>query len=277
MSETIAESRTGKEVERFIDDYRRSIGKEPMYDINSIPPEANRNYCPKCGTISGWYFVGRDSNDYSFSIECECQKSRKSKQRIEESGLSALIKEWTFDSFKTTEPFQQKMARMAISYARNIIDHKDGKQPWLFIGGQSGCGKSFICTAVCGKLMEERIPVLYMQWPTDARKLKAVANDPSFDDCYRDYINIPVLYIDDLLKQLHHEKPLPTDADVRIAFEILNARYIQNKPTIISSEWLSTELREMDEATFGRVVERANGYLLDVPEDPKKDMRLRQK
>lgn len=246
---------------------------------NGLPPidgssyEGKNDKCPVCdGT--GFEDIGFDNEGYHWSDYCKCMEGQKSMKRIQESGLSDLIAECTFDKFMTTKPHQKEMARVAASYARKIIDRESGKQPWLFIGGQPGCGKSFICTAVCGKLLEEKIPVLYMQWPTDARKLKAVANDPSFDDFIREYINIPVLYIDDLLKQLHHEKPLPTDADVRIAFEILNARYIQNKPTIISSEWLSAELLEVDEATFGRMMERSRGFLLDIAPDPKKDMRI---
>ena len=57
-----------------------------------------------------------------------------------------------------------------------------------------------------------------------------------------------------------------TDADINLAFEILNARY--NDPmlrTVISSELPVEKILAIDEAVGGRIVERARGFICKAP------------
>lgn len=149
--------------------------------------------------------------------------------------------------------------------------------PWLYVGGNPGSGKTHICTAVCGELLKHNIGVKYMQWLDEARKLKAGVNDEDFEDSVSGYTAVSVLYIDDLLKQKYSPDPTFTEADIKIAFTILNARYIMNKPTIISSEWsLLDHLLPADEGVFSRVYERCKGYTVTVDRNPQNNYRLRR-
>ena len=63
-----------------------------------------------------------------------------------------------------------------------------------------------------------------MIWTEEATKLKALKTD---DENYAREINkwktAEVLYIDDFLKT--RNGALPTDGDINLAFEIINARY----------------------------------------------------
>ena len=63
---------------------------------------------------------------------------------------------------------------------------------------------------------------------------------------------------------------------MRVAFELLNARYNRGLPTLISSEWLSAELLTVDEATFSRVLERAKGFTLDIARQENRNFRTRE-
>lgn len=148
------------------------------------------------------------------------------------------------------------------------------RKPWLYIGGNPGSGKTHICTAVCGELLKANIEVVYMQWLDDSRRLKAYVNDPDFDSLCDRYTDCAVLYIDDLFKQAYGGRPTATDADVRIAFTILNARYLENKPTIISSEWDLQKLIDTDEGTFSRVYERSKGFIITIPRETKYNYRI---
>ena len=70
-----------------------------------------------------------------------------------------------------------------------------------------------------------------------------------------------VLYIDDFLKGGD------TDADIRLAYEILNSRYNdRGLRTILSSEMTPEKLLRRDEALGGRIYERARGYVLQAPQ-----------
>ena len=116
-----------------------------------------------------------------------------------------------------------------------------------------------------------------MQWVEDARKLKAGVNDDDFEDQVQEYISVSLLYIDDLLKQKYTPDPTFTEADIKIAFTILNNRYLLNKPTIISSEWdLIEQLLPADEGVFSRVYERCKGYTVSIGRDPANNYRLQK-
>ena len=91
-------------------------------------------------------------------------------------------------------------------------------------------------------------------------------------DRYEDMMNrlkrAPVLYIDDFLKGG------TTEADIKIAYELLNARYNNERlRTVISSEYGIGEIMQIDEALGGRIYERAKGFTVRAP---KENWRLRQ-
>ena len=67
-----------------------------------------------------------------------------------------------------------------------------------------------------------------------------------------------ILVIDDLFKNG------AADADVRIIFEILNYRYLNRLPIIISSEMVSFELLDIDEAIGSRIREMCKDRITDI-------------
>ena len=189
------------------------------------------------------------------------------------SGLEKSIKEYTFKRFDIHEPWQQMMYDMAGRYLKDGV--KEGR--WLFIGGQPGCGKTHICTAVAGKLLYER-PLLYVIWPQVMKRLNAVVNDAEeFGQQMGRLQEIDVLYIDDLFKRVKDDSGSilpPTAAEVKRAFELLNYRYINRLPTIISCEWQIGELADIDEATGSRIAERSRDYCMAIGRDKARNYRL---
>lgn len=186
-----------------------------------------------------------------------------------------MLDEWTFDAFRVTTPTQRAMKDIAQRYAEELLA---GGKAWLYMGGQVGSGKSHLCTAVCGIALNNNRQVRYMQWVDDGRRLKALVNDPAYEDVIEPWINADILYIDDLFKMQHREgdKARPTDADVRAAFSIINGRYVQDKPTIITSEWLlSSDLLAADGGTFSRVYQKCRDYLCEISPGGEKNYRLR--
>lgn len=253
-------------VRALVNKIRQNRGLSAIESVNETADK-----CPVCGG-TGWEWLGFDRDLYSWVKACSCSAVDNAKRRIVQSGLSELLVSYTFDSFRTHEPYQKEIVRMAAAYVAAVTSPSQANKPWFYIGGQPGCGKTHICTAVCGKLLDSGFDVVYMVWTTEARRLKSLVNDPSFDSAILPYIGATILYIDDLFKQGPGVKP--SDADIRIAFEILNARTNQNKATIISSERMINELIELDEGTISRVIQRAKGYTLSIARDQKKNFRL---
>ena len=217
--------------------------------------------CPDC--LNRGYINVVDGKHTSVQI-CHCMKARESLQLIERSGLKEMLDWYTFDNWQTPEPWQRKAKELAMKY----VEEKTG---WFFVAGQSGCGKSHICTAICGEFLKAGIDVRYMLWRDAAVQAKAMVNTSEYEDIVEPLKNATVLYIDDLFKTGRGQQP--TMADVNLAFELINFRYIKKGTlTLISTERTLEELMDIDEAIGGRIYERSN-YRLDFRNKP--NWRLR--
>lgn len=257
---------TQEEMERFrADSFNQSSGtldEEDGYHCN-VCKNKGMIFRPAQGTNGNWTLVSR---------ECQCMTVRRTIKRMKRSGLKNIIKDYTFDKFEAVDDWQKKIKDSAVAYSQN----PDG---WFFIGGQSGAGKTHICTAICREFLLSGKSVKYMLWRDDVVKLKnAVTDYEEYSGMIRRYKEVDVLYIDDLFKtgkDKDGQKQSPTSADVNAAFEILNYRYNDPKLlTIISSECTINDILDIDEAVGGRIFERAKTSF-SIKGDKRKNYRLR--
>lgn len=197
--------------------------------------------------------------------ECpQCSNIRKSIRFFNNSGLARC----TFESFKTENEWQKNLLQAVQSYSANV----NGK--WLFIGGQSGSGKTHLCSAVLREfIFNYRKEVLLFEWAEKSKKMKQLINDPKYDTELYKYKSVPVLYIDDLFKVKRGETA--TAADINLAFEFLDYRYRNNLITIISSEFSIDDIITIDEATGSRIKHKAQEYALHIGKDRNKNYRLK--
>lgn len=253
-----------REQEQFrVDSYNSTVGKRNEEDGYDCPLCLNR------GDIFKLVDFGEDRYGH-VSSACQCVPVRNNIMRMKRSGLKNIISEYTFDKFETDDPWQHTLKAVAMEYAAN-------PEGWFFLGGQSGCGKTHICTAICREHLLAGKSVKYMLWRDDVVKLKAMANDEGYGDLIRPYKEVDILYIDDLFKTGKAQdgsQMKPTGADINVAFEIINHRYVNNKVTIISSELLVDDIIDIDEAVGGRIFERAK-KAISIPKDRKKNYRTR--
>lgn len=227
--------------------------------------------CPICknkGYIA--YVKNQSGYFYEYQKECTCQTVRREIRRLKFSGLQNP-ESYSFDNYQVTDRWQGYVKERAEAYI------KENGEAWFFIGGQSGAGKTHICTAISVAFIKERKRrVHYMLWRDEVTKLKSIVmdNPEEYEDSLNKLKTVDVLYIDDLFKTGRGEPP--TKADVNLAFEVLNFRYNAKLPTIISSEYTLNEIIDIDEAIGGRIAERTEkNYLLSIGKDRKKNYRLR--
>ena len=83
------------------------------------------------------------------------------------------------------------------------------------------------------------------------------------------YINPRVLFLDDFLKGE------PTQADRKYIYKIINTRYLQSKPMIISTEKSLKEILMWDEAVGSRITEMSQGNIITFPRGIENNYRLR--
>lgn len=220
--------------------------------------------CPDC--LNRGYSLRMDDMGQCFAMECGCMVRRRNAKRLEKSGLSDMIQRYTFDTWQTPEQWQSQAMRIAGRYAA-------GRHGWFLAAGHSGSGKTHLCTAICARLMEAGMDTRYMLWRDEAVRAKAVVN--SEEEYFRvvgPLKEVQVLYIDDLFKTGGKE---PSEPDVKLAFEILNYRYIDSKKlTIISTERSMDDLLNIDEALGSRIYEKSKNFYLDFSDKPNWRLRV---
>lgn len=265
MGMSFEEARTPEEREqRRCESYNREEGK--LHEADGYDCKICRNK----GDI--WVADKDDRGQWShFSRTCKCVEIRNNIKRMKRSGLKDIIADYTFDKFEATEPWQKAIKEAAMAYAK-------APEGWFFLGGQSGAGKTHLCTAICRELLLSGKSVHYMLWRDEVAKIKAASMDAeTLAPIMHRLKTVEVLYIDDLFKTgkaPDGSVQRPTGADVARAFEIINQRYCNpSLLTIISSEWSEVELLDIDEATAGRIYERAKTF--SIAKDRARNYRIR--
>ena len=242
-----------------------SIKRKEWYEImNELEGHLPYVNCPKCKNKGVIYY---EKDGYEYSRECECMRIRRSYQRIEKSGMKDILTKYTFPTYNVESEWQKDIKTKAEKFAKN-------PEKCIYIGGQVGIGKTHLCTAIVGQLIKRGSEARYMKWRDDVVAIKQNANSDEYNRLIEPFKSVKVLYIDDLFKVKKGEQPTP--ADVNIAFEIINYRYLnEGLITVISSEKTGKELIEIDEAVGSRIVEMSGYYFINIGHDTKKNYRLR--
>lgn len=216
------------------------------------------NYtCPDCRD-SGWIFR-RDSQGNEFASACKCQAIKKAMARLQKSGLAKEFQTKNFDNYCTHGNSTLEDAKnTAIDFVERFEDQKDTRLNSLLLCGQVGAGKTHLGTASAVQLIDQGIELVYMGYREEMTSLKAHVTDA---DVYEKEINhfkkAQVLFIDDFLKGKI------TEADINIIYEIVNYRYNNNMPMILSTEKTLDGLINFDEAIGSRLIEMCRGHIIE--------------
>lgn len=242
-----------------VESYNNSEGDLKGYD------------CPKCKNRGNFLVI--DERGYEVIRDCTCMQIRKLKRLAERSGLGDVLTEYTFEKYQHNEAWQANIYNIAKSFIADETAH------CFFIGGQIGCGKSHICTAIVREFIGKGVDVHFCVWNNIVTALKQNIMDDTarYNADLEKLKTATVLYIDDLFKTN------PTTADIDKAFQIINYRYNQAKAhrnkryvTILSSEKTLLDLIDIDEAIASRIAEMCKrSYALSIDKDRRKNMRFR--
>lgn len=214
--------------------------------------------CEKCGG-RGWILYKKDGIDYA--RPCECQEVMKAKSRLDASGISEEFHKKGFKNFNDRNMETLRNARnTAISYCKNFPEIKNTNRNSIIFMGQVGSGKTHLSMAICNNLMDfHKVGVIYMPYREEITKIKqSVKDELNYSRAINKFKTCQVLMIDDLLKGKS------TEADVNILFEIINYRYLNMLPVIVSTEKTKDELLDFDEGVMSRVLEMTKDYQIEI-------------
>lgn len=198
---------------------------------------------------------------------CKCKKRRKLAKLAINSGLGDYLKKTSKD-FQHEQDWQEDMFVKMVDFCTN----ESNTNSWFIACGQSGCGKTLLCSIIANNLLNNHDrAVLYITWTDFISKLKRdmMSFETDMVSSYFEQVKtVDVLFIDELLKKYN-------ETDLKYIIEIINYRYTNDLKTIITSERLIDELLDIDEATFGRVLEKSGRYIINIAKDRKKNYRLK--
>jgi len=158
--------------------------------------------------------------------------------------LGARFSNRTFETFKDDE---NKEAKEKCLKYRNT--YKDKDKNGLLIVGSYGTGKTHLAAAIANDLIDEGIPIMFDTFGGYLQKLKNEF-DSKKKYCLENMKKIPVLFIDDIGKEKQ------TDWTESVLFDVINSRYEDMLPVVITSNYIGKELEELlGSATYSRLFE----------------------
>lgn len=189
--------------------------------------------------------------------------------------------------YKPYDEITKSAKDKAVEYIKGFDNIKSERVNSFGLFGQPGSGKSHIVIAIGAALLNGNNPVqvIYMPYLEVMRQLKANTNNDEYylSLSYR-YQKAQLLIIDDLFKDKIENGQLIRDrsgndiglneADMKHIYPILNYRYINHLPMLISSECTPEILLCLDRALAGRILESC-GNNITIFQGDKYDFRMK--
>lgn len=197
----------------------------------------------------------KNSTTYHFK-RCVCYEEAIKKQRLKNVGIGLENVKRVAD-YKTYDE-KTKLAKMTtVSYIKNF--DKNSGEGICFLGSP-GSGKTMLTLGIVKELIKTH-NVIYMPYLNTLMDFRANLFDSDYiNSQIQKYIGCDLLIIDDIFKDLLVNGDIANNKinsnDLRFIYDIINYRYINNKPMIINSEASPKTLMKIDSAIAGRILER---------------------
>jgi DNA replication protein DnaC len=199
-------------------------------------------------------------------IDCQCYKKRQSEHLMMSSEITEDFMKIGFSNFilEGKHELVNEAYQCAMDYYKEFTRIQNNRCNSISLLGQPGAGKTHLLTAVANNLIQKRqVSVQYFPFVEGFSDLK--------DDW--DLLNrklyrmkrVDVLFIDDLFKG----RDFPTPFQLENTFEVINYRYLNYKPIMISSEKTVDELCDIDEALGTRIYEMSKEFTVVIKGDRK--------
>ena len=171
-------------------------------------------------------------------LELMQEFSRKVKKIIKNSKMSKRNLSYKFDNFELNTR-NEKVFNNLKNYSKRLVNCIEKKG--LILVGNNGVGKTHIACSIANKLIENGIPVIYgtlINLLAELRNSYDTDNNISEIEIIKLYENVGLLIIDDLGKEK------PSEWGLEKLFTIINSRYENNLPVIITTNYNQNSLVE---------------------------------
>ncbi|MCY9190070.1 ATP-binding protein [Bacillus mojavensis] len=239
--------------------------KSAQFSAGSDGSEEKAEYeCPKCKDQLGYI---EDRDGYEVWVRCKCIERRRIRKLMNSSDITTEFEKLKFKNFTTEgKPAVVKDAYdTAVEYYKDFDSIRGTRSNSIALLGQPGSGKTHLLTAISNKLIKSKnIAVQYFPYVEGFNDLKD--DFDKLEEKLNRMKEIEVLFIDDLFKPMNG-KPRATDWQVEQTYSVINYRYLNHKPVLISSELDIEKLVEIDEALGTRIYEMCADYCVIIKGD----------
>ena len=196
------------------------------------------------------------------AIECECLLRRRAEKRARElreaSGVSdAVYERLTFEAFDPRKTVAPKCDMYGIKAA--CVEFAAQPSGSLLLAGAYGTGKTHLAYAIAGELLRRSEPVYAASMPEMLTTIRNGFNDAqgySAEQRIRALRTVSVLVLDDWGTEKGSDWVSET------MFSVLNARYNDRLPTVVTTNLSPAELTRKDGRLASRLLDKALSRVL---------------
>ncbi|MGB9813502.1 MAG: ATP-binding protein [Thermovenabulum sp.] len=251
-----------------------------LVDDPRYPPEP----CPHCGRLlkyKAYSIFGKLFGTHLESCNCpgtiaererflqeqlEKQREEENRRRMErierlfsQSRLGRRFRQRTFETFEIRD-YNKKALEIALDYAKNFDNYKE-KGEGLYITGGYGVGKTHLAAAIANYLIQNlKATVIFGNVTTLLGRIRYAYSDSSQyeeDQIMKELYDVDLLIIDDLGKEK------PTEWVEEKLYTVINQRYEDYKPIVVTSnlelEVIEQRLENCGGAIVSRIIEMCRG------------------
>ncbi|MEI3387142.1 MAG: ATP-binding protein [Clostridia bacterium] len=164
--------------------------------------------------------------------------SRKVEKIIRNSKMSKRNLSYKFDNYEPNNS-NRKVFNNLKKYSERLVNGIEKKG--LILIGNNGVGKTHLACSIANKLIENGTPVIYgtlINLLAELRNSYDIDKNISEMEIFKLYENVDLLIIDDLGKEK------PSEWGLEKLFTIINSRYENNLPVIITTNYNQKSLME---------------------------------
>lgn len=203
--------------------------------------------CPHCGGIGFLRLDVPVGHEKFGKLEpCICRAneiSDNARKRLYELSNLARLSHLTFENFNRSgnpkaefvSPQEAESLHQAVDASEEFAHDLKG---WLLLEGAYGCGKTHLAAAIANAAVQRGVPTLFITVPDLLDSLRYSFSDPttSYEERFEEIRNADLLVMDDFGTQ--NATPWAQEK----LFQIINSRYINKLPTVITTNLILDEI-----------------------------------
>mgnify|MGYP002551602570 FL=1 len=171
-------------------------------------------------------------------LELMQEFSKRVERIIKNSKMSKRNLSYKFDNYEPNNS-NRKVFNNLKKYSERLVNGIEKKG--LILIGNNGVGKTHLACSIANKLIENGTPVIYgtlINLLAELRNSYDIDKNISEMEIFKLYENVDLLIIDDLGKEK------PSEWGLEKLFTIINSRYENNLPVIITTNYNQKSLME---------------------------------